>query len=63
MLASLRCSGPLALRAARAARPAVGRLPVRCMASKGGRKKDAEESEWQMADGWASSAGCWLHAC
>ena len=49
MRASLRCSGPLALRAARAARPAVGRLPVRCLASKGGRKKEAEESEWRLA--------------
>ncbi|KAI7846319.1 hypothetical protein COHA_000156 [Chlorella ohadii] len=44
MLASLRGSGPLALRAARVARPAVGRLPLRCLASKGGRKKEAEES-------------------
>lgn len=46
MLSSLRGSGPLALRALRSARPAaVGRVPLRCLAAKGGRKKDAEESE------------------
>jgi hypothetical protein len=49
MLSSLRSSGPAALRAARhsyvgAVRPAVGRAPLRCMASKG-RKKEPEESE------------------
>ncbi|PSC70632.1 isoleucine-tRNA ligase [Micractinium conductrix] len=48
MLSSLRLGTPAALWAARhglAARPAaVSRVPLRCLAAKGGRKKDAEES-------------------
>ncbi|KAL4446248.1 hypothetical protein ABPG77_003055 [Micractinium sp. CCAP 211/92] len=45
MLSSLRVGGPTALRRGVAAlRPAAARAPLRCLASKGGRKKDAEES-------------------
>lgn len=45
MLSSLRVGGPAALRRGVAAlRPAAARAPLRCLASKGGRKKDAEES-------------------
>lgn len=48
MLSSLRVGGPAALRRSVAAlRPASARGPLRCLASKGGRKKDAEESEWR----------------
>lgn len=46
MLSSLRVGGPTALRRGVAAlRPTAARAPLRCLASKGGRKKDAEESE------------------
>ena len=61
MLSSLRLGTPAALWAARhglAARPAaVSRVPLRCLAAKGGRKKDAEESACCGRVGLGPAAG------